>query len=156
LIYDELYVTIVPIDDGHFQTPFYVGVRRQDLIFSIHDKIRDELRAARFVGEFFRSNLPTLPLPEAPTISVLEEENLTDLYTRTSRQATDLPRTMFIEFFNRFVEPDSFHGVHFLVWLPPADREFLFGCTYPMTDTVAAKDRFPHAIQIRRSRRTGE
>lgn len=128
LTFDGLYVTIVPIDDGRFQTPVYIEVRPRDLIFRLHDRIHDELRAARFVGEFFRSNLPILPLPETPTISVLEEENLTDLYVRSSRRATDLPRTMFSTFFNQVgLEPgrDSPQGVHILVWLPPADREFL-------------------------------
>jgi hypothetical protein len=83
----------------------------------MHDRIHDELRAARVVGRFFRSSLDIPPLPEVLTIRGLEWENLADLH-KAYRAVKDLPSDEVAIFFNQFDvagQQNMQQCVHFLV-----------------------------------------
>lgn len=124
---EQLYVNVVPIDGGQFQLPLLIEVNARSQVFTMHRRIRDVLRGAEDIGEFFRSSLRVLPLPAAPTIRELEQENMADLYVNASLTARDLPRDEMATFFSRFdlgEQQGSEQYIHFLVWLPPADGKF--------------------------------
>jgi hypothetical protein len=65
--------------------------------------------------------LEVLPLSQTPTLVDLQQGNIADLYDLALR-SKDLPTIAASEFFTQQISG----GVHFLVWLPPAEREFLW------------------------------
>jgi hypothetical protein len=92
----------------------------------VHNRTRYELKTEWLVGESFRSDLEILPLPTTPTTIELREHNLADLCANAYRKPEDFPTITFDKYFNRFgVKGQQNPCVHFLVWLPPKDRESL-------------------------------
>ena len=103
-----------------------LDVRPWNPIVAVHHRICVELKTIWLVSEDFRSNLEILPLPTTPTTIELREHNLAELRAKVHRQPEDFPPITFENFFNRFsVKGQQDPCVHFLVWLPPDDRESL-------------------------------
>ena len=123
-----LYLTIVPIDGGQFQQPFRIHTDVWRRVVGMHSRIIKEFQEARLIGEFFTSELEILPLPEAPTIKEVKRESMASLYAKAHQEANSLPSDEVGRYFNRFnqVHGASEEFVHFLVWLPPYDCEFVF------------------------------
>jgi hypothetical protein len=119
-------IVVVPIEGEELHDPLFLQVPSWDPIVTLHHRIRDMLRLACLIGEFFQSDLAILPLPTTPTMTELRKQNLADLRAKAYQDPANLPYSTFAEFFNRFyVQGQQDPCVHCLVWLPPKDREFL-------------------------------
>ena len=95
-------------------------------IAPVYNRTRDELKSIYFIGESFRADLEILPLATTPTTIELREHNLAELRANVHRKPEDFPPISFDKFFNRFyVKGQQDLCVHFLVWLPPQQRESL-------------------------------
>jgi hypothetical protein len=115
------HATIVAVDDGDFRTPFSIEAPPSARIVEFQDFIRSGLRVNGFISRSLNSGLEILPLPQTPTLSELKQRKMADLHDM-AHLPKDLPKNKASEF---FTQQDS-GGVHFLVWLPPAEREFLW------------------------------
>ena len=116
----SLRLTFIPVDNDKLGIPVAVDVHQSTLVSKMHDVICDHLRQTT-IGQHYRSPLPILPLERMPP----EDHLNTDLANlRMEAQQPDaLPKRPVVEFFN--LNQQHSEGVHFLVWLPPEDREFL-------------------------------
>jgi hypothetical protein len=72
-----------------------------------------------FIGNNFTSPLEILPMQTMPTLDELKKQDLTALRTMANQQ-NDLPSDTVSDFFSA----QGLDKIHFLVWLPPQDREF--------------------------------
>lgn len=81
-------------------------------------KILQELRKTR-IGEHYQQNLEILPLQRILTLNHLEMEDLAHLRNE-AQQFNRLANVSVDEFFG----PQRLNRIHFIVWLPPKDREF--------------------------------
>ena len=118
---DEFYATIIAVDDGNFCTPFTIEAPPTAKIVEFQEFICTGLRLNGFIGRRLNSGLDILPLPQTPTLADLQKDNITDLHY-LAQQPKDLSKIAASEFFSQHV----LNGVHFLVWLPPDEREFLW------------------------------
>jgi hypothetical protein len=119
---------VVPIDVEHledfFKTPIDIMVRPMSLIRVLHDTIAQEL-CHTHLGKHYQSPLEILPLKMVPTLEYLKGQDLAEL-RKDARKPDGLPGIPVGEFFG----PQVSRGVHFLVWLPPRDREFLWSVLF--------------------------
>jgi hypothetical protein len=74
------------------------------------------------VGEAFHSALEILPLQAISTLDDVKRHNLAHLRTRVP-QLSHLRSEKICDIFT--AQPDRPDRIHFLVWLPPEDRECL-------------------------------
>jgi len=116
---------VVPVDVEHledpFKTPIDIMVRPMSLIRVLHDTIAEELCHTHF-GKHYQSPLEILPLKMVPTLKGQDPAEL----QKDARKPDGLPEIPVGEFFG----PQVSGGVHFLVWLPPRDREFLWSVLF--------------------------
>ena len=122
-----LYVNVAVVDGGQFEL-HKVTVDPWTPVRYMHNRIRDALIQDSTLGELFRSSLDILPLPKTPTFSELQGRTLDDLHLKACRKVMDLPHEELAKFFNLFAEktdPLEEH-IHFIVWLPPDHRKFLY------------------------------
>jgi hypothetical protein len=75
--------------------------------------------------EKMKSPLEILPLKTVPTLEYLKGQDLAEL-RKGARKPDGLAEIPVGEFFG----PQVSGGVHFLVWLPPRDREFLWSVLF--------------------------
>jgi hypothetical protein len=104
-----------------FRSAFTIEVPPTAMIFEFQEFIYTGLRSNGFIGGNFQFRLDILPLPKTPTQEDLLKENIADLHD-SAQQPKDLPTIAASNFFTQQV----MNGVHFLVWLPPLGREFLW------------------------------
>jgi hypothetical protein len=119
-------VVVVLIEGEEIQDHLLLQVQPGSRISSMDNRIRDELLSIGLIGQLFRSYLEILPLQTTTAMSELRGRNLEELRTQAYRNPDNFPPVAFSHFFHRFYtqgQHDLF--VHFLVWLPPRNREFL-------------------------------
>lgn len=133
---ETLRLAVVPVDGQSFALPFHVDVHPSTKIVVMHNLICNKLREIH-IGEFYRSGLEILPLQEMPTLDQLKGDNLSNL-----RKRALLPDELPNECVNEWFHPQELNGIHFIVWLPATDREFLWS-TRLRTTNLATEGRFP-------------
>jgi hypothetical protein len=117
-----LNLLVIPIDGEEFEHPFEIKVCPTTRIKAIHDRIYSGLREEMLVGQYCWSSLQILPLRATPTLDELKGR--LDEVSLSFAKRLDTMSFQPIEGLN-FFGPQHFSSVHFLVWLPPEDREFL-------------------------------
>jgi hypothetical protein len=116
-------VTIAAIDEGEVLSSIGMQVRAAAKPRELQDHIRRALKARVLIGETCYSPLEIVPLQQMWDLDDVKKHNLTDLRTG-AQQLDSLPRdTALSGIFT--AQPDYSDRIHFLVWLPPEDREFL-------------------------------
>src|ERR1700722_11900056 len=121
------HIVILPIDDDLYLDPMVLDVSRWDTVAMMYYRIRNQLRNSLLIGEFFRWDLEIRPLKDTPTRQEVERQDLARLRSIAFQQPRDLPNTLVTTFskklYNQRDPPENI--IHFLVWLPPEDGEFL-------------------------------
>jgi hypothetical protein len=119
VVSETLRLTIVPIDGKSFASPFHVNAHPSTKIVVMHNLICNELQKIH-IREFCQSTLDILPLQAVLTLDQLKGENLKDLCKR-ALPPDKIPNNCVNEWFCSQV----MNGIHFVIWLSAADREFL-------------------------------
>ena len=118
----------VPIDIEHpedpFKTPINILVCPVSLIRVLHNTIAEEL-CRMHLGKNYQSPLEILPLRMVPTLEHLKGQDLAEL-RKDAQKPDGLPEIPVGQFWGSQVSG----GVHFLVWLPPKNGEFLWSVLF--------------------------
>jgi hypothetical protein len=119
VVSEMLRLTVVPIDSKSFASPFHVNAHPSTKIVVMHNLICNNLRKIH-IGEFCQSSLDILPLQAVLTLNQLKGKNLKDLHKR-ALPPDKLPNNCVNEWFC----PRVMNWIHFVIWLPATDHEFL-------------------------------
>ena len=114
----RFFINIVPIDEGKASHRVRTNIRASAKIVELQDHISKVLQAEMYIGANLHSPLDILPMQAMPTLDDLKKQDLSALRTMAHQQK-DLPSDIVSDFFSA----QDLDKIHFLVWLPPADRE---------------------------------